>query len=72
MPWLVVRKAYDLVGVVTPHVMTFVVWKKYALTLCIWKRKYPVTHHPEGICRGRRRPDAICLDTHRREEKATL
>jgi len=68
MPWLIVRKAYDLAGVVTPHVMTFVVWTKYALTLCIWKGKYPGTRHPEGICRGRHLPDATCHDICRLEE----
>jgi len=55
-----------------PQVMTFVVWKKYTLTLCLWKGKYPGTRRLECICRGRRRPDAIYLDTYRREEKATL
>jgi len=52
----------------TPHTLTPVVQKKYALTLCVWKAECPGIRHPEGICRGRRRPDATCLDTRRLEE----
>jgi len=45
------------------NALTLVVWKKYALTLCVWKAKCPGSRHPEGICRGRHRPDATYLDT---------
>jgi len=51
-----------------PHTVTLVIQKKYALTLCIWKAKYPGTSHLEGICCGRHRPEATCLDTRRQEE----
>ena len=68
-----VQKAYTVADKVQmPHVVTFVVWKKYALTVCLWKGKYLGSRHLECICRGRQCPDAIYLDTHRQEEKATL
>jgi len=52
----------------TPHTLTLVVRKKYALTLWVWKTECPGTRHPEGVCRGRHRPDATCVDTRRLEE----
>jgi len=52
----------------TPHTLTLVVRKKYALTLCVWKAEWPGTRHPECICRGRSSPDTTCLDTHHLEE----
>jgi len=58
--------------------MVCVVWKKYALTLGVWKTKFPVTCHPEGIYSGTHRLKSTChcmycldatnLDTHRPEE----
>jgi len=48
--------------------LTLVVWKKYALTLCVWKAKCPGTRHPEGKYHRRYRPEATCLDTRRQEE----
>jgi len=51
-----------------PHTLTLVIWKNYGLTLCVWKAECPGTYHLEGICRGRHRPDATCLDTRRLAE----
>ena len=52
----------------TPHTLTLIIGKKYALTLGVWKAKCPGTRHPECICCGRDRPEATCLNTGCQEE----
>jgi len=52
-----IQKALAMAYVVLmPHTLTLIVWKKYALILCVWKAKCPGTHHPAGIRCSRCRP----------------
>ena len=59
----------------TPHALTLVVRKEYALILYTWKAKCrgvrrleeirTDTRRPKSTCHGVRRLDATCRDTHR-------